>query len=80
MKTTEKKLLSNEEIASFCSQTAMLFQAGIPPMEGMAILQSDAGSPEGKRSLTRSSPSADREKAFTKHWNLQMFFRITASA
>ena len=48
MKTTEKKLLSNEEIASFCSQTAMLFQAGIPPMEGMAILQSDAGSPEGK--------------------------------
>ena len=45
MKTTEKKLLSNEEIASFCSQTAMLFQAGIPPMEGMAILQSDAGSP-----------------------------------
>ena len=64
MKTTEKKLLSNEEIASFCSQTAMLFQAGIPPMEGMAILQSDA----------------DREKAFTKHWNLQMFFQITASA
>ena len=48
MKTTEKKLLSNEEIASFCSQAAMLFQAGIPPMEGMAILQSDAGSPEGK--------------------------------
>ena len=48
MKTTEKKLLSNEEIASFCSQAAMLFHAGIPPMEGMAILQSDAGSPEGK--------------------------------
>ena len=44
MKTTEKKLLSNEEIASFCSQAAMLFQAGIPPVEGMAILQSDAQS------------------------------------
>ena len=26
----------------------MLFQAGIPPVEGMAILQSDAQSPEGK--------------------------------
>ena len=38
MKTTEKKLLSNEEIASFCSQAAMLFQAGIPPVEGMAIM------------------------------------------
>ena len=48
MKITEKKLLSNEEIASFCSQAAMLFQAGIPPVEGMAILQSDAQSPEGK--------------------------------
>ena len=48
MKTTEKKLLSNEEIASFCSQAAMLFQAGIPPVEGMSILQSDAQSPEGK--------------------------------
>ena len=48
MKTTEKKLLCNEEIASFCSQAAMLFQAGIPPVEGMAILQSDAQSPEGK--------------------------------
>ena len=51
MKTTEKKLLSNEEIASFCSHTAMLFQAGIPPMEGMAILQSDAGSPEDPHRL-----------------------------
>ena len=47
MKTTEQKLLSNEEIASFCNQAAMLFQAGIPPVEGMAILQSDAQSPEG---------------------------------
>ena len=48
MKTTEQKLLSNEEISSFCNQAAMLFQAGIPPVEGMAILQSDAQSPEGK--------------------------------
>ena len=51
MKTTEQKLLSNEEIASFCNQAAMLFQAGIPPVEGMAILQSDAQSPEGKAIL-----------------------------
>ena len=48
MKTTEKKLLSNEEIASFCSQAAMLLQAGIQPVEGMAILLCDAQSPEGK--------------------------------
>ena len=48
MKTTEKKLLSNEEIASFCSQAAMLFQAGIPPVEGMAILQSEDRERAGK--------------------------------
>ena len=76
MKTTEKKLLSNEEIASFCSQAAMLFQAGIPPVEGMAILQSDA--PKARRSSRRSLPYADREKAFTKHWKPPRSSPITA--
>ena len=78
MKTTEKKLLSNEEIASFCSQAAMLFQAGIPPVEGMAILQSDAQSPEGKAIFEEILPYADREKAFTKHWKPPRSSPITA--
>ena len=44
----EKKQLSNEELASFCSQTALLFQAGITPIEGLTILRSDIKSESGK--------------------------------
>ncbi len=44
----EQKKLSNEEIASFCNQTALLFQAGITPVESMNILLSDIKSEKGK--------------------------------
>lgn len=44
----EQKKLSNEEIASFCNQTALLFQAGITPLESMNILLSDIKSEKGK--------------------------------
>lgn len=44
----DQKLLSNEEIASFCSQTAMLFQAGITPVESMGILAEDVPDGPGK--------------------------------
>jgi len=47
----DQKILSNAEIASFCSQTAMLFRAGIAPAEGMRILVNDAPSKEGKALL-----------------------------
>ena len=43
-----KKRLSNQETASFCSQTAMLFKAGITPMESMEILLNDSKTQEGK--------------------------------
>lgn len=46
-----QKRLSNQEIASFCSQTAMLFQAGITPAEGMNILLNDSKSSNGKEIL-----------------------------
>lgn len=44
----EQKKLTNEEIASFCNQTALLFQAGITPIESMHILLSDIKSEKGK--------------------------------
>lgn len=47
-KMKDQKLLSNEEIASFCSQAAMLFQAGITPVESMGIMLSDTKSDSGK--------------------------------
>lgn len=43
-----QKPLTNREIASFCSQTAMLFQAGITPTESMHILLNDAETKESK--------------------------------
>lgn len=49
---SDKKLLSNEEIASFCNQTAMLFQAGITPTESINILMNDVKSPSGKKLLS----------------------------
>lgn len=47
----KKKKLSNIEIASFCNQTALLFQAGITPADSIRILYNDAKSPEGKALL-----------------------------
>ena len=38
----KQSMLNNREISSFCSQTAMIFRAGIPPVEGMALLLEDA--------------------------------------
>ncbi len=46
MKKQQK--LSNAEIASFCNQTALLFQAGITPIESMNILLSDIKNEKGK--------------------------------
>lgn len=44
----EKKTLSNKEIASFCSQLSLIYNAGITPTEGMHILLSDTQNTEGR--------------------------------
>lgn len=44
--------LSNQEIASFCGQTAMLFQAGITPAESMSIMLSDSKADTAKELLS----------------------------
>lgn len=47
----DQKILSNEEIASFCNQAAMLFQAGIPPVEAVSIMLSDAKTSDARELL-----------------------------
>lgn len=47
----DQKRLSNAEIASFCNQTALLFQAGIAPVETLYILLSDVKSEKGRELL-----------------------------
>lgn len=43
-----KRTLTQAEITTFCSQTAMLIQAGITPAESMSILLSDMKNDQGK--------------------------------
>ncbi len=47
----QKNTLSNLEIASFCSQIAMMLRAGIAPMECIRILLSDTEDSDGKAIL-----------------------------
>lgn len=46
-----KRTLTQAEIASFCSQTAMLIQAGITPVESMSIMLSDMKNDQGREIL-----------------------------
>ena len=43
-----KKALTNSEISSFCSQTALILKAGITPADGMNILLQDTKDSVGK--------------------------------
>lgn len=62
----DKKVLSNEEIASFCNQFAMLFQAGIPPVESIGIMLSDAKSSGGREILTQILDVCQQGEPFYK--------------
>lgn len=46
-----KRTLTQAEITTFCSQTAMLLQAGITPVESMSILLSDMKNDQGREIL-----------------------------
>lgn len=46
-----KNILTNDELASFCSQMAILLHAGIAPIEGLRILLSDTTDSASKRLL-----------------------------
>lgn len=59
-----QKKLSNAEIASFCNQTALLFQAGITPAESMQILLSDVKSEKGRELLSEIMTVCRRGEAF----------------
>lgn len=61
-----QKRLSNQEISSFCSQTAMLFQAGITPTESISILLNDSKSTEGKELLQQILDICRQGESFSK--------------
>ncbi len=57
--------LTNQEISSFCNQTAMLFQAGITPRESLQIMLSDSKSSEGKAILQSILDASRQGDSFT---------------
>ena len=48
---TQKRMLGNLEIASFCEQLALIIKAGLPTYEGISILLDDAPDKETKEIL-----------------------------
>lgn len=61
-----QRLLSNAEIASFCSQTAMILNAGITPYEGMNILMQDTKDNKGKELIQSIIDSCAQGDTFHK--------------
>ena len=61
-----QKLLSNSEIASFCSQTSMILNAGITPSEGMNILLSDTNDPKGREIIEKALTACRQGESFSK--------------
>ena len=60
-----QKRLTNQEIASFCNQTAMLFAAGITPTESMNILLNDSKTTEGKEIIRNILGTCRHGESFT---------------
>lgn len=62
----DKKILTNAEIASFCNQASMLFQAGIPPVQGIQIMLQDTKSADARDILTQISQVCSEGEPFYK--------------
>ena len=58
--------LSSEELASFCSQIAILLHAGITPVEGIRILLSDTEDPDSKKLLQQISDEISKGHNFSE--------------
>lgn len=64
MSSNTRKQLTNQELAAFCDQIAMVLNAGISPMEGVSIMLEDTQSAEGKEILKIISEKCDEGDSF----------------
>lgn len=62
----EKKQLSNAEIASFCSQIALLLDAGISPADSVNIILNNTSEPSAKKLLTQIRDICQKGDSFHK--------------
>ncbi len=65
-KSAHAKQLNNREIASFCSQVSLFYNAGITPQEGIRILLSDTKDLDGRTVLETILEICDRGESFHK--------------
>lgn len=63
-KNVNQKPLSNQEIASFCSQMSLIYNAGITPAEGVSILLSDTQNSEGREIFEAILEHCNKGEAF----------------
>ncbi len=68
------KKLTNQEIASFCGQTAMLFQAGITPLESMGILLNDSNTTEGREIIRKIADTCSKGESFSQSLKISEVF------
>lgn len=64
MKNNARKQLTNQELAAFCDQIAMVLKAGISPAEGVSIMLEDTQSLEGREILKIISENCDDGVSF----------------
>jgi len=64
MKNNARKKLTNQELAAFCDQIAMVLNAGISPAEGVSIMLEDTQSMEGREILKIISENCDDGVSF----------------
>jgi type IV pilus assembly protein PilC len=71
---SKQRKLSNEEIASFFNQSALLFQAGFTPRDAMSILYNDCKNDDGKAIIKQILDSCSIGEPFNKALaNTEMF-------
>ena len=63
---SKSRKLSNEELASFCSQVSILLQAGITPTEGIRILLSDTNDSGSKKLLQAIIDAVNEGNSFAE--------------
>ena len=68
--SSKSRKLSNEELASFCSQVSILLQAGITPTEGIRILLSDTNDSGSKKLLQAIIDAVNEGNSFAESLDL----------
>lgn len=74
-KRTQQGKLTNLEIASFCSEMAMILKSGISSLEGVDLLREDAQTKAEKELLDEIYQSVMDTAGWIRHWKRRKYFR-----